>query len=242
MATLIPVRKLDEAGYIFIRFLTPEGTKPEGDISDHKTPDIASLNITHPITITALWDPQYQLGSQRQVMEHNTFSNLLYLSDTDPLLFEKLLVRLETCSREESSLWKRRLMDYATHPKTSQEADTYYFSLYHQMLKVVPVASTLGMNSEDGSTLINAARDIVQSLHHEHLTAAVLCYWILATENSFLTPKISYRKCQDDIAFVHENIDAVMGMRHELKRLRTFDRAVLSEMLNGASVLNDGYI
>lgn len=231
-ANPIPVRQMHDDGFITVRYLNPDGTRFEDELPEHL------VFAAEPHPITALWDRQYRVGDQGQVMNRETLPNLLHLSEVDPLLFEELLVRLEHCPEDESRLWKDRLMTKIMHP-TDHRPKESFAPVVRSMLRTVPIVSELGAGIAGANTLISNARKTVKYLGHQHLAATAFCWWVM-DDGRFSFKKLSYEKHQADIEYIDANLEAVMGVRDTLERMRTFDRAYVAELVDSAQALSDG--
>jgi hypothetical protein len=223
---------MHDDGYITVRYLNPDGTRFENELPEHL------VFAAEPHPITALWDRQYMLGNQGRVMTHETLPNLLHLSEVDPLLFEELLVRLESCPKDESRLWSERLMTKIMHP-TDHRPNESFAPVFRSMLRTVPIVSILGPGIADANTLISNARKTVKYLGHEHLAATAFCWWVM-DDGTFSFKKLSYEKHQSDIEFIDANLEAVIGIRDALKRVKSFDREFVAELVGSSSALTDG--
>jgi hypothetical protein len=221
---------MHDDGYITVRYLNPDGTRFEDELPEHL------VFAANPHPITAAWE--YGLGNQGRVMTHETIPNLMHLSEVDPLLFEELLVRLKNCPWDESRLWSDRLMTKIMHP-TDHRPKESFAPVFRSMLRTIPVASTLGPGIAGANTLISNARKTVKYLGHEHLAATAFCWWVM-DDGMFSFKKLSYEKHQADIEFIDANLEAVMGIRDALKRVRSFDREFVAELVDSSQALADG--
>lgn len=228
----IPVRQMHDDGFITVRYLNPDGTMFEDELPEH----LVFAADPHPIT--ALWDRQYHLGGKGKIINREMLPNLLHLSEVDPLLFEELLVRLENCSEDEARLWCDRLMTKIMHP-TAHRPKESFAPVFRSMLRTVPIVSELGAGIAGANTLISNARKTVKYLGHEHLAATAFCWWVM-DDGMFSFKKLSYEKYQADIKYIDANLEAVMGVREALKRVRTFDRAYVAELVCSAQALSEG--
>lgn len=230
--TPIPVRQMHDDGYITVRYVNPDGSKFDDELPEH----LVFGATPHPIT--ALWDNEYQFGPQGRNMSQEIVPNLMHLSDVDPLLFERLLLALETGNRREAQIWFLRLKQSVMHSNGST-ARGNYTPLYRAMMRAIPVASELAPNAAQGNELVSRAHKIVKGKNEDHLAAAAICYWVM-DEATTAHPKISYGAHQKDIEFIDANLESVMSIRGALKQVKSFDRAFVAEMLGGSSALTDG--
>lgn len=230
----IPVRKLHDDGFITVQYVNPDGSRFDDELPE------GFVFAANPNPITALWDEQYRIGDEGHVNGSEIMANLKHLSDVDSFLFEEVLLRLEGCHRNELLVWKARLATKTMHP-TDHRPNENYAPVFRSMLKTVPIASELTSGSVFLSNhLISRARKVVGYLGNENLAATVLCVWVSGDINSLVFPKLSYQKYRADIEFVDAHLESVMSVRDTLKRLKTFQRKDVSELISNALPLSSG--
>lgn len=239
MTLPIAVRKIDEDGYISVRYLMPDGTEPQDDL-----PEELMLGRTlHRITVP--WDQQYRLGIFEDYYPESQLKlNLMYLSDTNPLLFEEVLVFLESAPYLEFQIMSRRIMNNRMFP-TKERPEATYYGLYRRVIDsaalLIDITSDciVGMNSSEASKLLGDAYKCMGDFDHEHFEAAAVATRIVQKHTNKRV-RLSRTDNEEDIAFIAENLHDVVKARKELARIGSIKKADIARMINAPTALRIG--
>jgi hypothetical protein len=199
--------------------------------------------MLHPIT--AVWDTQYRLGIFEDVYPTSkTRSNLMHLSNTNPLLFEEVLVFLETAPTSEQRLMAHRIMGNSMHP-SERRPETTYFGQYRSLIDSASLLIELSADGKDGwqtqaaNSLLGDARKCVDSFEHPHFRAAALATWIMQKHDKKRT-RLAYTDHAEGIAFIAANLRDVMSVRDELARIGSINKDDIERMINTSNALRIG--
>jgi len=227
---LIPVRRMHDDGYITVRYLNADGTEPE-DLPEEYTLG-ATLHLH-----TQIWDEQYGLLGRREnyYVPPQEIDNLRYLSDTNPLVFEEVLVYLETHHGEGRTFFKHVLSHKKMLP-TERNPDAKYHDMYKALMKHSDLLMELGkefavdMERHYANRMFNDARKIMGAFDHPLFAAAVVAAWIIH-RGTGKRAKIRYEEHADDIAYIDSRLDDIVKARYDIARLGSIRREDVESML-----------
>lgn len=235
----VPVRQLHDDGFITVRYLMPDGTEPQDDLPE----EMALGAMLHPIT--AVWDNQYRLGIIEGVFPNSkTQKNLLHLSNTDPLLFEEVLDFLESAPDQEQRLMAHRVTGNSMFPNERRPQTTFH-EQYRAIMRSAPVLVELchdkysNWGTQTANQILGDARKSVEGFDHPHFIAAAVATWIMQKHDGKRT-RIAYADHADGIAYIDDNMRAVMDVRDDLARIGTLNKDDIESVIRTASVLRIG--
>lgn len=237
----VPVRKMHDDGYITVRYLNPDGSEPE-ELPEEYTLG-ATLNETSEI-----WDvDRYHLWGRGYFFGGGVprpIANLKYLSDTNPLVFEEVLVYCENNHGVGPDFFKHVLGHKSMVP-TERNPHANYHDMYRALMKHADMLMELGkeyavgMERHNANMMFNDARRIMGEFDTPLFGAAAVAAWIIH-RGTGKRVKIKYEDHAEDIQYIDSRLGEAITARYDLARLGSIRKEDVQSMLDRPKPLRVG--
>jgi hypothetical protein len=230
----IPVRKMNAYGTITVRLLNRDGTQPPAG-----TPELSAEQYPQ----TSLSDERYKLHGNN--LSKNQ-SNLRWLSDNNPLLFEELLSFLED-THDDNIPSISALLDHRLVPD-GKCTESYVLAYYRALIDTAPMLIELANDDFSGpfpkrkawSLFVTTRSACGHTVEHPHYREAILSVWIMQDVHRSIENPLPVKDHKQDLDFISQRFDEVYNLRHELRARSTINRHVIDEMLQYQGPLRAG--